>query len=123
MQKFVTPAPISAVLGVPAGRIRFIAGDRADTVVEVRPADAAKGRDVKAAEQITVEYGDGVLRIEAPAAKNRVLGTSGAVEVTVQLPAGSRVVAKTADAELRGVGQLGDVTLDSAAGSIKLDEA
>ncbi|PBC67575.1 putative adhesin [Streptomyces sp. TLI_235] len=123
MQKFDTPAPISAVLGVPAGRIRFIAGDRADTTVEVLPADAAKGRDVKAAGQITVEYGDGVLRIEAPAAKNRVLGTSGSVEVTVQLPAGSRVAARTADAELRGVGRLGDVTLDSAAGSIKLDEA
>ncbi|MEV8100281.1 DUF4097 family beta strand repeat-containing protein [Kitasatospora sp. NPDC085879] len=123
MQKFDTPAPISAVLDVPAGRIRFIAAHRADTAVDVRPADAAKSRDVKAAARIEVAYADGVLRIEAPAAKNRILGTSGSVEVTVQLPAGSRVAAKTADAELRGVGQLGDVTLDSAAGSIKLDEA
>ncbi|PBC70223.1 putative adhesin [Streptomyces sp. TLI_235] len=123
MQKFDTPAPISATLDVPAGRIRFIAAHRADTTVEIRPADAAKGRDVKAAARIEVAYADGVLRIEAPAAKNRVLGTSGSVEVTVQLPAGSRVAARTADAELRGVGRLGDVTLDSAAGSIKLDEA
>ena len=66
MQKFDTPAPISAVLDIPAGRVRFIAADRADTTVEVLPADASKGRDVKAAEQTTVEYGDGVLRIEAP---------------------------------------------------------
>ncbi|MET8339206.1 hypothetical protein ABZV14_17385 [Streptosporangium canum] len=65
MQKFATPAPISAVLDIPAGRIRFIAADRVDTVVEVLPADASKGRDVKVAEQTTVEYGDGVLRTEA----------------------------------------------------------
>ncbi|MCX5612940.1 DUF4097 domain-containing protein [Streptomyces sp. NBC_00047] len=122
MQKFATPAPIAAVLDIPAGLVRFIAADRADTTVEVRPANASKSRDVKAAEQTTVEYVDGVLRIEAAPAKNRILGHSGSVEVTVQLPAGSRVEAKTAAAELRGVGRLGDVTLEAAQGSIKLDE-
>ncbi|MFF2437129.1 DUF4097 family beta strand repeat-containing protein [Streptomyces sp. NPDC058107] len=123
MQKFDTPAPVSAVLDIPAGRIWFIAADRADTTVEVLPADASKGRDVKAAEQITVEYGDGVLRIAAPEAKNRILGPSGSVEVTVQLPAASRVEAKAAGAELRGVGRLGDVAFEGAQGSVKLDEA
>src|SRR3954466_6930868 len=102
IQKFDTPPPISVVLDVPAGRIRFIAADRADTTVEVLPADAAKSRDVKAAEQTTVAYGDGVLRIEVPEAKNRIIGATGSVEVTVQLPAGSRVEAKAAAAELRG---------------------
>lgn len=122
MQKFNSPAPVSAVLDIPAGHIRFIAADRADTTVEVLPADASKSRDVKAAEQIDVAYADGVLRIQAPAAKNRILGHSGSVEVTVQLPAGSRVEAKAAAAELRGVGRLGDVAFDAAQGSVKLDE-
>jgi DUF4097 and DUF4098 domain-containing protein YvlB len=122
MQKFDTPTPISAVLDVPAGRVRFIAADRADTVVEVLPADASKSRDVKAAEQTTVEYGDGVLRIEA-SAKNQYFGSSGAIEVTVQLPAGSRVEAKTASAELRAVGRLGDVAFEGAYRQIKIDEA
>ncbi|WP_326628633.1 MULTISPECIES: DUF4097 family beta strand repeat-containing protein [unclassified Streptomyces] len=122
MQKFDTPAPISAILDVPAGRIRFIAADRADTAVEILPADASKGRDVKAAEQITVEYGDGVLRVEASPAKNRILGSSGSVEVTVQLPVGSRIEAKAASAEFRGVGRLGDVGFEGAQGSVKLDE-
>ncbi|MFJ6464584.1 DUF4097 family beta strand repeat-containing protein [Streptomyces sp. NPDC091387] len=123
MQKFDTPAPVSAVLDIPAGRIRFIAADRADTTVEVVPADASKGRDVQAAERIAVEYGDGVLRIAASPAKNRILGSSGSVEVTVQLPADSRIEVKAADAELRGVGRLGDVTFEGAQGSVKLDEA
>lgn len=42
MQTFDTPAPISALLDVPAGRIRFIAADRTDTTVEVLPADARR---------------------------------------------------------------------------------
>jgi DUF4097 and DUF4098 domain-containing protein YvlB len=121
MQKFDTPAPIAAVLDIPAGRVRFIAADRADTTVEVLPADASSSRDVKMAEQTSVEYGDGVLRIEATA-KNRYLGSPGSVEVTVQLPAGSRVDAKAASAEFRGVGRLGDVALDSPHAQIKLDE-
>ncbi|GGW97749.1 DUF4097 family beta strand repeat-containing protein [Streptomyces chryseus] len=123
MQKFDTPTPISAVLDIPAGRVQFIAADRADTAVEVRPADASNSRDVKAAERTTVEYGDGVLRIGAAPEANRVLGSSGSVEVTIQLPAGSRVEAKAASSEFRGVGRLGDVTFEGAQGSVKIDEA
>ncbi|MFJ8863323.1 hypothetical protein ACIRD8_33520 [Streptomyces sp. NPDC102451] len=122
MQKFDTPSTVSAVLDIPAGRIRFIAADRADTTVEVLPADATKSRDAKAAERTTVEYVDGVLRIEAPPAKNSVLGSSGSLEVTIQLPAGSRIEAKTAAAEIRGVGRLGDVAFEGAQGTVKLDE-
>jgi DUF4097 and DUF4098 domain-containing protein YvlB len=122
MQKFDTPAPISAVLDIPAGRIRFMAAHRADTTVEVLPMDASNGRDVTVAEQTKVEYGDGVLRIEAPA-KNRYLGSPGSIEVTVQLPAGSRVEAKAASAEVRTVGRLGDVAFEGSQASIKLDEA
>ena len=120
--KFDTLAPISAVVDIPAGRVHFIAADRADTVVEVRPADAASGRDAKAAEQTTVEYGDGVLRIEAPA-KSRILGPSGSVEVAVRLPAGSRVEVKAASGEFRTVGRLGEVAFDGSHASVKVDEA
>ncbi|MFJ3669016.1 DUF4097 family beta strand repeat-containing protein [Streptomyces sp. NPDC090106] len=122
MQKFDTPAAVSAVLDIPAGRIQLIAADRTDTIVDVRPADAAKSRDVKAAEEVEVTYADGVLDIRVPEPKNRFLGNSGSVEVTVRLPAGSRVEAKTGAAELRGVGRLGDVTFDGAYRQIKIDE-
>ncbi|MFI0453449.1 DUF4097 family beta strand repeat-containing protein [Actinomadura sp. 6N118] len=122
MQKFHTPAPVTAVLDIPAGRVQFIAADRADTTVEVLPADVTKHRDVKVAEQTKVEYRDGVLRIEA-SAKNQVLGSSGSIEVMVHLPAGSRVEAKAASAEFQAVGRFGDVAFEGAHGSIKLDEA
>ncbi|WP_327238952.1 DUF4097 domain-containing protein [Streptomyces sp. NBC_01318] len=123
MQKFDTPAPISAVLDIPAGRIQFIAADRADTTVEVLPATPSKSRDTKTAEQTTVSYTDGVLRITAPTPDNQLFGPSGSLEVTVQLPAGSRIEAKTAGAELRGVGRLGDIAFEGAYRQIKIDEA
>ena len=123
MQKFDTPAPISAVLDIPAGRVQFIAADRADTTVEVRPANPSKNRDVKTVELTEVTYADGVLRIVSSAPGSRLVGPSGSLEVTVQLPADSRVEARTASAELRGVGRLGDVTFEGAYRQIKIDEA
>jgi hypothetical protein len=122
MQKFDTPSPISAVVEIPAGRVQFIAADRSDTTVEIRPANPGSGRDVKAAGQVTAGYAGGVLRISAPAG-GRVLGSSGSAEVTVRLPAGSRVEATAATVEFRGVGRLGDVTLDSPQAVVKIDEA
>ncbi|MCX5202747.1 DUF4097 domain-containing protein [Streptomyces sp. NBC_00237] len=122
MQQFATPAAITAHLDIPAGGIRLTASDRTDTTVEVRPANPSKSRDVKAAEETTVDYADGVLRITAPTPKNQVLGSTGAVEITVELPAGSHVEGKTATAEFHTVGRLGEVTYDSAHGSVKLDE-
>jgi hypothetical protein len=122
MRRFTTPAPITAILDIPAGRIQFVAADRADTTVEIRPANPSKGRDVKLAEQTTAGYSDGVLRITAPAG-NRVLGSSGAVEMTVQLPAGSRVEATVASAQFTTAGQLGDVTFDSSQATVRVDAA
>ncbi|GAB6939581.1 DUF4097 family beta strand repeat-containing protein [Isoptericola variabilis] len=122
MQNFATPAPVSAVVDVPAGRLTFVAADRADTTVEVRPADASKRRDVEAAEQTTVAFADGVLRVTAPDG-HRAFGPSGSVDVSVQLPAGSAVEVTAASAPLRGVGRLGAVVVETAHGDIKLDEA
>ncbi|GAB7106814.1 DUF4097 family beta strand repeat-containing protein [Streptomyces phaeofaciens JCM 4814] len=123
MQKFDTTAPVSAVLDIPAGRVRIIAADRVESTVEVLPADPSKGRDVKAAERTAVAFADGVLRITATAPEGRLFGTSGSVEVTVRLPAGSGVEARTASAEFRAVGRLGDVVFEGAYRRIEIDEA
>jgi hypothetical protein len=122
MHTFATPAPVTAILAVPAGRIHVTAAGRDSTTVEVRPADPAKGRDRKLAAQVTAAYDDGVLRVTAPD-RNRVLGSTGAVEVTVALPAGSRVEAKTASARFTTEGPLGGVTFDSAQGTVTVAEA
>src|SRR5690349_6929578 len=122
MQTFDTPAPIATVLAIPAGRVQFVATDRNDTTVEVRPTNAAKDRDVQVAEQTSIEFADGVLRIRTTAEK-QLFGPSGSIEVTVQLPADSRVEATAASADFRVVGRVGDVTYHGSHGSITIDEA
>ena len=110
MNTFATPGPVSVVLDIPAGRVRLIAGERAETTVEVRPMQASKKRDVKAAEQTAVEFGAGVLRVTTTEA-NRYLGTGG-VDVTIHLPAGSRIQGRAGAAELYGTGRLGGVAFE-----------
>ncbi|NUR63556.1 MAG: DUF4097 family beta strand repeat protein [Catenulispora sp.] len=120
--RFSTPAPISALLLVPAGRIEVLASDRADTTVEVRAVDRVKKRDVKAAQQTVVEYTDGVLRIEVPTGV-QLMGPSGSVMVSIRLPSGSHVDAKVDSTDLRCAGRLQTVTFDGALGTIELEEA
>ncbi|ACU69347.1 conserved hypothetical protein [Catenulispora acidiphila DSM 44928] len=121
MQKFETPSPVTVVLDIPAGQIRLVAGERADTVVEVLPSEASKRRDAKAAAQTTVEFSGGVLRI-ATADPHKILGSSGSLDVTIALPAGSRIEGKAGAAELHSTGRLGEVAFDGGYRSVELDE-
>lgn len=122
MQKFDTPSPVFVTMDIPAGTVQLIATDRADTAVQVLPADASKKRDVKAAAQTEIGYQDGVLRIASPEG-NRVLGSTGALRVTIELPTGSRIQGKAGAAELRTTGRLGNVTFEGGYRTISLDEA
>jgi len=122
MQTFETTTPATAVVDLPAGRLTVVAAERADATVDVRPANPSKSRDVEAAERTTVDFTGGVLRVTTPV-EHRALGSSGFVDVTLQLPTGSRLEAKAASAEVRGVGRLGEVVVETAHGDIKIDEA
>jgi putative adhesin len=123
MQTFTTPAPVTAVVDIPAGRIQVsAAADRASSTVQIQPADPGKGRDVKLAGQVTVTYSDGDLRVQGPAG-HRILGSTGAVQVTVELPAGSRVQARAASAGFTTMGPLSEVSFDSAQGTVSIGQA
>ena len=66
MPNFDTPQPITAVVEIAAGSVRLVASDRDDTVVEVRPRDESRGHDVKAAEQVRVDFTNGRCRCKPP---------------------------------------------------------
>ena len=89
MPSFATPEPISVTAHVGAGSILFTAGDRLDTVIHARPRDPKRDKDVRAAEQTEVSYASGVLTVRTK--ERRMLGPSGVVDVTVELPTGSHV--------------------------------
>ncbi|MFE1170996.1 DUF4097 domain-containing protein [Streptomyces sp. NPDC058773] len=120
MPSYDTPEPISATAYVAAGSIRFTAGDRLDTVVEVRPRDPKQDRDVRSADQTEVTYASGVLTVRTPKQRN-LIGRTGTVDVTVELPAGSGIDMTGAWAQVFGEGRLGEVRVKTAAGDVRLD--
>ncbi|MFD3328350.1 DUF4097 domain-containing protein [Streptomyces sp. NPDC058701] len=120
MPSFDTPEPISAIAHVDAGSIRFAAGDRLDTVVVVQPRDPKRDQDVRSADQTEVTYANGVLTVRTP--KQRYfLGRTGTVDVTVELPTGSRVDVTGAWAQVLGEGRLGEVRVKTSSGDVRLD--
>jgi Putative adhesin len=119
MPSFDTPEPISVTAHVGAGSIQLTAGDRSRTVVEVRPRDAKKDKDVRAAEQTDVTYAGGVLTVRT---KHRYLiGPTGAVDVMVELPSGSHVEVTGSWTQVLGEGRLGDVRVKTSSGDVRLD--
>lgn len=125
MRTFDTPEPITATIELFVGTVRIVAGDRADTVVDVRPTDENDESDVRAAGQTRVEYTAGALLVKAPRARGLASwsGKSRSVDVTVELPTGSRVHGHTSVGDLDVRGRLGECTFRSATGRVRIDRA
>ncbi|NDZ77403.1 DUF4097 domain-containing protein [Streptomyces sp. SID10853] len=119
MPSFDTPEPISVTAHVGAGSLHFTADDRPDTVVEVRPHDPKRDKDVRAAEQTEVTYAGGVLTVRTK--ERRMIGPSGSVDVTVGLPTGSRIEATGSWTQVLGEGRLGEVRVKTSGGDVRLD--
>ncbi|GAB1645725.1 DUF4097 family beta strand repeat-containing protein [Krasilnikovia sp. MM14-A1259] len=123
MPQYETPGPISVTLELGVGDVRIVAGDRTDTIVEVRPSDDANEFDVKAAQQIRVDYNDGVLRVTGPKARpfdyarNRLKSA----DVTIELPGGSQISAEMQMGDIRSAGPLGACRLKTSGGNVQLD--
>ena len=125
MPTFDSRRPISVNVEIGVGEIRMIAGDRTDAVVEVRPADPSKPRDVVAAEQTRVDYSDGALRIKAQKGLQQYSFRRGAeaIHVVIELPAGSTVASEVGVGTFQATGRFGDVRHKSGAGDVQIDEA
>jgi DUF4097 and DUF4098 domain-containing protein YvlB len=122
MPTFDTPGPISATIEVTVGDVRIIAGDRPDTVVEVRPSDSGADIDVRAAGQTRIEYADGQLLVKAP--RQRALGLfgrPGSIDVEIALPSGSQLRGTAEAAAFHGTGSLGECWIKTSAGDIQLE--
>ncbi|MDQ1048601.1 DUF4097 family beta strand repeat-containing protein [Streptomyces sp. V4I2] len=119
MPSFNTPEPISVTAYVYAGSIQFTAGDRLDTVVEVRPRDPQKDLDVRTADQTEVAFASGILTVTTP--KANLLGRGGTVDVAVELPTGSNIDVTGAAARVLGEGRLGEVRVKTSAGDVRLE--
>jgi hypothetical protein len=124
MPTFPTPDPIVATIEI-TGDVRITASDRTDTVVTVRPNDPDKAADVRAAEEATVELVDGRLVVKSQRSWRMwtPFGGNAIIEVAVELPTGSQVVADSAFGNLAADGELGACRLKSAMGTVRVDRA
>lgn len=121
MPTFPTPQPIAVTLELAVADVHIVAGDRTDTIVEVRPRDAAKPADVTAAQQTRVEYADGRLLIKSPKGwRQYSLRSGGEIDVQIDLPTGSHLKGAAGVADLTSTGTLGECTFKSGAGDVHL---
>jgi DUF4097 and DUF4098 domain-containing protein YvlB len=124
MPTFDTPERITATVDIAFGDVRISAGDRGDTVVEVHPSDASNDEDLKAAELTRVEYANGRLLVKGPKLRSWLSRrTGGSIDVTIDLPAGSRVHGSVGLGDFQCDGHLGDCEIKTGLGRIRLDRA
>lgn len=126
MPSFTTERPIALSVELIQGMVYVIASDRTDTVVAVNPSDPADPVDVAAAHRTKVDLTNGQLTIRAPKRRGIVghlgLGRSGSIDVTVELPEASSVHAEAGMADIRSVGELGEVRVRTGAGNVRMDQ-
>jgi DUF4097 and DUF4098 domain-containing protein YvlB len=122
MPVFASPEPITATIDASIADVRIVASDRADTVVEVTPADPHDHDDVSAVEKTQVEFKDGTLLVKGPKYYTKLFGKGGSIVVVVELPAGSKVRGTSAMGDFRATGALGECRFKTSMGTIDLDE-
>lgn len=122
MPTFPTPAPITLRVTIEAGRVSMEAGDRADTSVEVTPADPSNSTDVEGAEQTRVEHRVGTVVVEGPKQHGTFRRTPELI-VRVGLPTGSHAKLATSSAGVDATGELGTVEVTTSSGDLNVDHA
>jgi hypothetical protein len=123
MPAFDTAGPVTVAIDLPAGDVRIAATDRADTTVEVTPSDPGRDADVQAARETRVEHLGGDIVIRAPKPRGlRMIGRPGFVDITVGLPAGSRLRVEASAAAVHATGRLDDCRITTGAGEVELEE-
>lgn len=122
MPTFDTPDPITATVELPIGELHVIASDRADTTVDVR----STSEDRAQADAVRVELRGRELRVTGPPRGLRQLlpkAPGRSIEVEVALPSGSALVARSGYGAIRADGRLGNCTIHTKYGDVRLEHA
>jgi hypothetical protein len=117
MPAFGTPGPIAATVVVGGARVRVTASDRTDTVVLVEPIDKTSRSDVKVASKTKVAFAGGQLSVKTTVSGDK----NGSVVITIDLPAGSSLVAYLAHSSVHADGSFGECELYMASGRVQFD--
>jgi hypothetical protein len=124
MPTFQTPEPITVSLELGVAEVQLTASDRNDTVVEIHPTNPQSNADIAAAQQVTVEFVDGQLRIATARGWRHWVPRGGrhSVDVRIELPTGSHVNGSVGIAALQCEGRIGDCRYKAGLGKVRIDQ-
>jgi len=120
MPEFPVSGPIAATVRISSGSLRFVAEQRDSVVVDVRPGNSSDAARQAAAETIVEMTADGLI-IETPQARGFIVRRSPSVDVTVRLPNDSRIMARTASADVTVDGRLAGADVNTASGDMRIE--
>lgn len=123
MSVFATPQPLAVTVEASIrADVWITASARDDTTVAVEPRSAARGLDVRAAEQTVVEHTDGriIVRLRS-VQKYSWFSDGGAVDVVLHVPIGCDLDVTTGMGDLRCEGEFRSAELRTGMGSIRVD--
>lgn len=121
MPRFETTTPIDLAINLPVGAITVVASERSDTVVTVEPTNPEKAADRRGAEETRVEFDGERLTIRGPKPRLAIVGPTESIDVTVELPSGSRLAAELAVGMVRTTGHLGATRIKASTGGVEID--
>jgi len=121
MPTFSTPTPIDLAINLPVGAITVIASDRTDTIVTVEPTSPSKAVDRRGAEETKVEHDGQRITVTGPKPRFAIIGPSESIDVTVEVPTGSRLTAEISVGGVRTTGRLGATRIKALTGSADID--
>lgn len=116
-----TPDPIDLAINWQVGAVEVFATDRADTVVAVSPTNPEKAVDRRGAEETKVDFDGQRLTVTGPKPRFSVVGPTESVDLTIQLPTGSRLSAEIAVGGVVTTGRLGATRIKGSMGPIEID--
>jgi len=121
MPTFSTPTPIDLAINLQVGALAISASDRNDTVVTVVPTNPDKAVDRRGADETKVDFDGERLTITGPKPRLSWIGPTESVDITVELPAGSRFTGELAVGAVRTRGRLGATRLKASTGAVDLE--
>jgi hypothetical protein len=120
MPEFPVDGPIAATARIAAGSIRFVAETRNTVEVDVRPGSSSDAARQAAAETIVEMTADGLI-IETPQARGFLIRKAPSIDITVRLPSDSRIMVRSASADILCDGRLASANINSASGDLRID--
>ncbi|MHA7984502.1 DUF4097 family beta strand repeat-containing protein [Rathayibacter sp. CAU 1779] len=124
--EYDTPQPIQVALDLlVVVTLRITAADTTTTTVAIKAADPTKKDDVRALGEVNVEYADGVLGLRIARTLRYYTWFSGSPRIIVDItvPTGSSVDGKVGAGSISTEGELGDCSLRTGAGELRVDRA